>query len=106
MTVLTSINRVDLRRRGQAESGVIGSASAQPDQPPIWATAVAGSLAKLLADLADLSANVLKVGHERLAPALHVDEVEVVLQVETRGPEHCAEVIAALRAVGYTLAFA
>ena len=31
---------------------------------------------------------------------------EVVLQVETRGPEHCAEVIAALRAAGYTLAFA
>jgi len=35
-----------------------------------------------------------------------VDEVEVVLQVETRGPEHCAEVIAALRVAGYTLAFA
>jgi threonine dehydratase len=35
-----------------------------------------------------------------------VDEVEVVLQVETRGPEHCAEVIGALRAAGYYLAFA
>ena len=69
-----------------------------PDHP--------GSLAKLLADLADLGANVLEVGHERLAPRLHVDEVEVVLQVETRGPEHCAEVIAALRAAGYALAFA
>ena len=69
-----------------------------PDRP--------GSLAKLLADLADLGANVLEVGHERLAPRLHVDEVEVVLQVETRGPGHCAEVIGALRAAGYTLAFA
>jgi threonine dehydratase len=69
-----------------------------PDHP--------GSLAKLLADLADLGANVLEVGHERLAPRLHVDEVEVVLQVETRGPEHCGEVIGALRAAGYTLAFA
>jgi hypothetical protein len=29
----------------------------------------------------------------------------VVLQVETRGPEHCADVIGALRAAGYTLAF-
>jgi threonine dehydratase len=37
---------------------------------------------------------------------LHVDEVEVVLQVETRGPGHCGEVIDALRAAGYTLAFA
>ena len=49
---------------------------------------------------------MLDVGHERLAPRLHVDEVEVVLQVETRGPAHCGEVIAALRAAGYTLAFA
>jgi threonine dehydratase len=69
-----------------------------PDRP--------GSLAKLLGDLADLGANVLDVAHERLAPRLHVDEAEVVLQVETRGPEHCGEVIAALRAAGYTLAFA
>jgi threonine dehydratase len=69
-----------------------------PDRP--------GSLAKLLGDLADIGANVLDVAHERLAPRLHVDEAEVVLQVETRGPEHCGEVIAALRAAGYTLAFA
>jgi threonine dehydratase len=48
---------------------------------------------------------VLEVSHERLAPRLHVDEVEVVLQVETRGPGHCEEVIGALRAAGYTLAF-
>jgi threonine dehydratase len=68
-----------------------------PDRP--------GSLAKLLADLANLGANVLEVGHERLAPRLHVDEVEVVLQVETRGPGHCGDVIEALRAAGYTLAF-
>jgi threonine dehydratase len=69
-----------------------------PDRP--------GSLAKLLGDLADLGANVLEVSHERLAPRLHVDEVEVVLQVETRGPEHCGEVIGALRDAGYSLAFA
>jgi threonine dehydratase len=68
-----------------------------PDHP--------GSLAKLLADLADLGANVLEVAHERLAPRLDVDEAEVVLQIETRGPEHCEEVIAALRAAGYSLAF-
>lgn len=68
-----------------------------PDRP--------GSLATLLADLADLGANVIEVGHERLAPRLDVNEVEVVLQVETRGPEHCGEVIGALRAAGYTLAF-
>jgi threonine dehydratase len=64
-----------------------------------------GSLAQLLADLAGLGANVLEVSHERLAARLGVDEAEVVVQVETRGPEHCRDVIAALRASGYTLAF-
>ena len=44
---------------------------------------------------------VLEVGHDRLAPRLDVGEVEVVLQIETRGPEHYGEVIGA----GYTLAF-
>ena len=64
-----------------------------------------GSLAKLLGDLANLGANVLEVGHERLAGRLHVDEAEVALVVETRGPDHCEEVISALRSAGYTLAF-
>jgi threonine dehydratase len=88
-----------LLRHGLAAAGrYLAFRCRLPDRP--------GSLAKLLGDLADLGANVLEVGHERLAPRLHVDEAEVVLQVETRGPEHCGEVIGALRAAGYTLAFA
>jgi threonine dehydratase len=69
-----------------------------PDQP--------GSLAGLLGSIASLGANVLEVSHERLAPGLLVDEVEVVLQVETRGPDHCEDVKARLRAAGYALSFA
>jgi threonine dehydratase len=68
-----------------------------PDQP--------GSLAGLLGAVAGLGANVLEVSHERLAPGLLVDEVEVVLQVETRGPDHCEEVKSRLRAAGYQLSF-
>jgi threonine dehydratase len=64
-----------------------------------------GSLAALLGYLADLGANVLEVSHERLGPSLRVDEVEVVLQVETRGPEHCADVKEKLQAAGYTVDF-
>jgi threonine dehydratase len=60
----------------------------------------------LLGDVASLGANVLEVGHERLAPGLLVDEVEVVLQVETRGPDHGADVKAKLRADGYAISFA
>jgi threonine dehydratase len=68
-----------------------------PDRP--------GALATLLAEVAGLGANVLDVVHERVTPGLHVDEVEVLLQVETRGPGHCDSVIGTLRASGYTLLF-
>jgi len=68
-----------------------------PDRP--------GVLATLLAEVAGLGANVLDVVHERVTPGLHVDEVEVLLQVETRGPAHCDSLIAAMRASGYKLLF-
>ncbi len=68
-----------------------------PDRP--------GALASVLAEVAGLGANVLDVVHERVTPGLHVDEVEVLLQVETRGPGHCDSVIAALRDSGYKLLF-
>jgi threonine dehydratase len=68
-----------------------------PDRP--------GALATLLSEVARLGANVLDVVHERVTPGLHVDEVEVLLQVETRGPGHCDSVIGQLRQSGYTLLF-
>jgi threonine dehydratase len=64
-----------------------------------------GALATLLAEVAALGANVLDVVHERNTPGLHVDEVEVLLQAETRGPEHCDSVIRRLRESGYKLLF-
>jgi threonine dehydratase len=68
-----------------------------PDRP--------GALANLLAQLAELGTNVVEVVHERATADLHVDEAEVMLQVETRGPEHCDLVISQLRESGYTLIF-
>ena len=68
-----------------------------PDRP--------GELAKLLGELAASGANVLDVEHQRTGPKLHLDEVEVALQLETRGPEHCDEVLSRLRAAGYPLLF-
>ncbi|CAB5000149.1 MAG: threonine ammonia-lyase [Actinobacteria bacterium] len=59
-----------------------------PDRP--------GSLARLLAEVKDLQANVLEVQHDRLDAGLGVDEVDIVVQVETRGHEHCEEVLDAL----------
>lgn len=60
-----------------------------------------GSLAGLLAVLADADANVLEVEHVRTGAALSVDEVEIGLQLETRGPEHCEAVLDRLRSEGY-----
>ena len=64
-----------------------------------------GALARLLAELAESEANVLDVEHVRTNPKLRLDEVEVALQLETRGPAHCDEVLDTLRAAGYTLVF-
>ena len=50
---------------------------------------------------AQVEANVLDVVHERTSTQLHLDEVEVALQVETRGPDHAARVLSRLRACGY-----
>jgi threonine dehydratase len=60
-----------------------------------------GGLARLLNELADLQANVLDVVHERTSAQLHLDEVEVQLQVETRGPDHAERVLRRLRDCGY-----
>jgi threonine dehydratase len=60
-----------------------------------------GSLAALLAVLARTDANVLEVEHVRTGASLTVDEVEIGLQLETKGPEHCDQVLATLRDAGY-----
>ncbi|TNC29604.1 threonine ammonia-lyase [Amycolatopsis alkalitolerans] len=55
-----------------------------PDRP--------GVLASVLSRVSELGANVLDVEHSRVAGTLALGEVEVALNLETRGPEHCTEV--------------
>ncbi|WP_405723940.1 threonine ammonia-lyase [Streptomyces sp. NBC_01537] len=62
-----------------------------------------GALAALLEVLSANDANVLDVGHVRTDPRLGLTEVEVDLQLETKGPEHCEAVTVALRAAGYAV---
>jgi len=64
-----------------------------PDRP--------GSLAGLLALVAQLGANVVDVEHSRVSGRLRLGEVEVALSLETRGTDHSAQVAAALRTAGY-----
>ncbi|MGW2602379.1 threonine ammonia-lyase [Streptomyces klenkii] len=63
-----------------------------------------GALAALLEVLSAADANVLDVGHVRTDPRLGLAEAEVELHLETKGPEHCEEVAAALREAGYRTA--
>ena len=64
-----------------------------PDRP--------GGLVRLLQDVAGADANVVDVGHARTDPALEIGQVQVRLEVETRGPEHRDLIVARLRAAGF-----
>jgi threonine dehydratase len=85
-------------RRGLAVAGRFLSFRARISDGP-------GALVQLLAEVAAADASVIEVEHMRTDPRLRVDEVEVRLQLETRGAEHCDHVLARLRAAGYTLVF-
>ncbi len=61
-----------------------------------------GGLAGLLSEVSAADANLLDVVHERTAESLPLDQVEVVLQLETRGPEHREQVLKRLEEGGYT----
>ncbi len=60
-----------------------------------------GALSALLALLAELGANVVAVEHHRMGTRLGVLEVEVQLELETRGPDHIRQVVETLRRNAY-----
>ena len=62
-----------------------------------------GALASLTSAVASLGLNVLEVEHHRAGVTVGVDEVEVLLTVETRDPEHREAVVGALRSAGFTV---
>jgi threonine dehydratase len=62
---------------------------------------VPGGLAHLLSEISSAGGNVMEVMHERISPDLLLDEVEVQVQLETRGPEHSATLVTRLRERGY-----
>jgi threonine dehydratase len=66
-----------------------------PDRP--------GGLAELLGELGGAGANVIEVAHARIDADLSLDEVDVQLQLETRGEEHAERVLTRLRERGYRI---
>jgi threonine dehydratase len=65
-----------------------------------------GGLHALLGELAAADASVIEVEHVRTGAHLRLNEVEIAVQVETRGPEHAAELLDRLRDSGYRVTLA
>ena len=64
-----------------------------PDRP--------GALAGLLGLVAEQGANVIDVEHLREGLDLHVGETAITLVLQTKGPEHSSELLAAIEAEGF-----
>lgn len=60
-----------------------------------------GSLAALTRTVADMGANVLEVFHRRAYADISLGDVEIIVQIETRGREHVQEIIRALEQLGH-----
>ena len=59
-----------------------------------------GTLAKITATVANAGANIDEVHHQRAFTTLAAQNVEVELVIQTRGPQHIADVLAELERVG------
>jgi threonine dehydratase len=87
---------LDVIRHGLAAAGRFLNFRARISDRP-------GGLMRLLTDLAAMQVNVLSVNHDRASDTLRVRQVDVDVQVATRGPRHRDEVRARLVDLGYEL---
>jgi threonine dehydratase len=67
-----------------------------PDRP--------GQLHRLIGLVAELGANIVGVEHRREGVFVELGEVDVALQLETRGPDHIKEMVEKLSEAGYVTA--
>jgi threonine dehydratase len=62
-----------------------------------------GTLATLVQTVAAAGGNIIHVEHSHTDATLGVFDVMVALQVEAKGPEHCAQIVDTLRAAGFEI---
>jgi threonine dehydratase len=62
-----------------------------------------GELQRLVTCVAKCGANIHQISHERAQPGLPLTQAAVTLELETRGPEHVAEIKAAVAAQGFVV---
>jgi threonine dehydratase len=83
-------------RLGETAAGRrIVLATVVPDRP--------GSLSALLGIVADHGGNVVDVEHLREGMDLHLRETAIHLVLQTNGPEHDNEILAAVKAEGFSV---
>jgi threonine dehydratase len=85
----------DIIERGMARSGRLARLTVELRDLP-------GALAKVTACIAEANANIEEVHHQRAFTHLPVLSAEVEFVLQTRGPEHVAEIVAALARAGFT----
>jgi threonine dehydratase len=81
-------------RELEREERVVSFRMTTTDQP--------GILGRVATRLGELGGNILEVNHQRLLLDVPAKGVSLDVTVETRGPKHTAEVLAALAADGYS----
>jgi threonine dehydratase len=84
----------DIIERGLVRSGRLARLRVEMRDLP-------GALAKVTACLADANANIEEVHHQRAFTDLPVLSAEVEFVLQTRGPEHVQEILAALGRAGF-----
>ena len=62
-----------------------------------------GSLAKLVACVSEMGTNIIQTSHTRMNPALAISEVDVEIELETRGFEHREQILAEIVAQGFEI---
>ena len=60
-----------------------------------------GALAKLVSCVGDMGTNIIQVSHTHMNPALAISEVDVELELETRGFEHREQILNQIIAQGF-----
>jgi threonine dehydratase len=84
----------DIIERGLVRSGRLARLRVEMRDLP-------GALAKVTACLAEANANIEEVHHQRAFTDLPVLSAEVEFVLQTRGPEHVQEILAALGRAGF-----
>jgi len=82
--------------RGMAETGrYLRIRTVLPDRP--------GALDSLVSVISEQEANIYAIRHDRTSRDVSMDDAEVELELETRGPDHVTRLVDALKRAGYEI---